>query len=300
MTNDKRVKVLAVVNPVSGSCGLSGLLRQVGERISSAGSHMTVRISRAAGRAGHLAAEAPDDTDAILVVGGDGTVREVVDGLMAAGRQVPVAVLPTGTENLVAKELGMPADPATVAATLLRGRPMACDVGVANGRHFLMVTGVGFDAEIVHRVARTRDGHITHLTYFWPVWRTFWTHRFPQLTVQADGECVFEGTGLVIIGVTSRYSAGFKICRQARWDDGMLDLCIYPCRSRPKLLLHALQTVRRCHDRWVGTVYRKCRRVRIDGARTVPLEVDGDPGGHLPAEYTILPSATVFLTPVKP
>lgn len=297
MTSKGPVKILAIVNPVSGSRNLSALLRQVGDGIRAAGSRMTVRISRAAGAAGHLAADAPDDTNSVLVVGGDGTVREVVDGLMAAGRKMPVAILPTGTENLVAKELGMSARPAAVAGTLLRGRPLVCDVGVVNGRHFLMVTGVGFDAEVVHRVTRERDGHITHWTYFWPVWRTFWAHRFPELVVQADGQPVFEGPAMVFIGVTSRYSVGFRICRQARWNDGMLDLCIYPCRSRPKLVLHALQTVRGCHDRWEGTIYRKCRQIRIDGGRDVPLEIDGDPAGHLPAEYDILPSATVFLTP---
>lgn len=297
MTSTGQAKILAIVNPVSGSQNLSALLREVGKRVRAAGSRMTVRVSHAAGAAGRLAADAPADTDVVLVVGGDGTVREVVDGLMAVGRRIPVAVLPTGTENLVAKELGMSADPARVAATLLAGRPMACDLGVVNGRHFLMVTGVGFDAEVVHRVARDREGHITHWTYFWPVWRTFWTHRFPKLAVQADGQPVFEGPALVFIGVTSRFSVGFRICRQAKWNDGMLDLCIYPCRSRPKLLLHAFQTVRGCHDRWEGTVYRKCRKIRIDGDPDVPLEIDGDPGGHLPAEYRVLPAATVFLTP---
>jgi diacylglycerol kinase family enzyme len=176
---------------------------------------------------------------------------------------------------------------------------MSCDVGTVNGRRFLMVAGVGFDAEVVHRVARGRRGHISHWTYFWPVWRTFWTHQFPQLAIRADGEDVFDGPAMVFIGVTSRYSVGLRICRRARWDDGMLDLCIYPCRSRSRLLLHALQTVRGCHDRWKGTVYRKCRRIHIDGEPTVPMEIDGDPTEHLPAEYRVLPSAAVFLFPTR-
>jgi diacylglycerol kinase family enzyme len=143
-----------------------------------------------------VAADAAEDTRAILAVGGDGTVREVVDGLLHSRRKIPVAILPTGTENLAAREFETPTDPTGIVQTILGGRAVPCDVGVTNGRHFLVVTGAGFDAEVVHRLADCRGRHITHWNYFWPIWRTFWEHRFPRLTVSADGEEVFEGRGL--------------------------------------------------------------------------------------------------------
>jgi len=289
--------LLAVVNPVSGRRRLAGVLREVTGRLCAAGWGVTVRLTRAAGDAARLVGDAAQDTQAILVVGGDGTVREVVDGLLLARRNIPVGILRTGTENLVARELQMPGDPAAVVRMLLSGRSARCDVGVVNGRHFLTVSGAGFDAEVVRRLVEARRGHITHWSYFWPVWRTFWEHRFPRLQVWADGREVFDGPGLALVGVTARYSAGLRICRRARRDDGLLDLCIYPCASRPRLVGHAIRTVLRRHDRSGQVIYRKCQQVRIDADTSVPLEIDGDPGGHLPAEYRVLPSAATFLEP---
>jgi len=291
------LKFLAIVNPVSGSRRATGMLREVVTRLGRAGHAMTVCVTRAAGDAEREAGTAPSDTDAILAVGGDGTVREVVDGLVAAGRRVPVGILATGTENLLARDLGMPEDPAGLVRMLLGARSVACDVGVVNGRHFLAVCGVGFDAEVVDRLANGRRGHITHMDYFWPVWRTFWEHRFPRVRVRADGREVFAGQGLVFVGVIARYSAGLRICRRAKRDDGMLDLCIYPCTGRGTLLGHAVSTLLRRHDRNGRTIYLKCREVQVEGNPSVPVEMDGDPGGRLPVEVRVLPGAAGFLRP---
>lgn len=291
------MKVLAIVNPVSGPSKVSGKLRRIARRLVKADWSMAVRLTRAPGDAERMAAEAEEDVRAILAVGGDGTVREVVDGQIRSGRRIPVAVLRTGTENIVAKELRMPRSSSGLARTLMGGEPAPCDVGVVNDRHFLIVTGAGFDAEVVRRLAAGRNGHITHLDYFWPIWRTFWGHRFPRLRVTADGRCVFDGHGLAFVGNIPRYSVGLRILRQSQRDDGMLDLCVYPCETRARLVGHAIQTVWRRHDRPGQAVYRKCHEILIEGNGGVPLEIDGDPGGSLPARWTVLPRAATFLTP---
>jgi YegS/Rv2252/BmrU family lipid kinase len=291
------VRVVAIVNPVSGRRNLAGDLAEVVDRVCRAGTCVTVKVTRSAGDAARLARDAPADTRAVLVVGGDGTVREVIDGLLASGRPIPIAVMPNGTENLVAKELGLTVGPQSLARALLVGRPLSCDVGVVNRRHFLLVAGVGFDAEAVHRLAAVRKGHITHWDWFWPILRTLGTHRFPRFSVVADGEEVFDGRGMVFVGVMARYSVGLRILRRARPDDGMLDLCIVPCESRIRFLGHLANVIRQRHDRAAGVIYRKCLEIRITGDEPVPIEIDGDPGGTLPADYSVLPSAATFLGP---
>ena len=286
--------------PVSGRRNVAPVLREVGYRLAHAGATVTVRVTRAAGDAERIAGDAPADTRAILAVGGDGTVREVVDGQLSAGRTIPITILRTGTENIVARNLGMAADAAGITRTLLDGQTTPCDVGVANGRHFLIVTGAGFDAEVVERLVADRDGHITHWDYFWPVWRTFLGHRFPRLIVTADGTEVFDGCGMAFVGVIPRYSVGLRILSKSVQDDGMLDLCIYPCASRVRLVRHALDTFCRRHDVRGRIIYHKCRQIRIESPQRVPVEMDGDAGGQLPAECGVLPSAAIFLTPAKP
>ncbi len=291
------MRFLAIVNPVSGRRNLAGDLAEVVEQVREAGGTFVVRVTRSPGDGAHLAAEAAPDTTAILVVGGDGTVREVIEGLLADGKHTPLVIMRNGTENLVAKELNQPTTPQGVVRTLLAGDTIPCDVGQVNGRRFLLVAGAGFDAEVVHRVAAARRGHITHWDYFWPICRTLGTHRFPRLWVVADGAPVFDGRGLAFVGIMPRYSLGLRVLKRARHDDGLLDLCILPCTSRPELVGHALNTLRRNHDRTDGVVYRKCQQIQVAGEADTPLEIDGDPGGLLPAMFSILPSAATFLSP---
>ena len=267
-------RVVAILNPVSGRQNMLPAVRQVGRVLERNDGHLEVAVTDSAGHATELARQVPPDIDTVLVVGGDGTVSEVVNGLI--GRDTPVVVWATGTENLLARELGMPTTPKDVARLLLEGEPFGCDVGVFNDRRFLAMAGIGFDAECVMRMSGTRRGHITHWDYFWPIWRTFWAHRFPVLRVEADGVCIFEDRGLMLAGVIRRYSAGLRILAHARYDDGLLDVCVIPCASRTTLLGHACRAFLRRHVGRGGVVYCHCRRIRISSPEKVPIELDGE------------------------
>ena len=285
--------VLAIINPVSGRWNVRPVVRQVERELARHGGRLDILVTRGPGQATAFAARRSADADAVLVVGGDGTICEVLNGLTE--RPLPMVVLRTGTENLLARELGMPTTPEDVVQTLLRGKELACDVGVINGRRFVSVSGAGFDAECVRRLTTTRRGHITYADYFWPIWRTFWSHRFPSLRVEADGEEVFAGRGLALIGVIGRYAVGLHISNHARLDDGLLDLCVVPCASRTAL---AAQTSRALLRRRIGVgraVCRQCETIRITSPDQVPIQVDGDVGGSLPAVCSILPRAAKFL-----
>lgn len=208
---------------------------------------------------------------------------------------MPMLILRTGTENLLARELGMPTDPEQVTDTLLRGEPYAADVGVINGQRFLAVAGIGFDAECVVRMNPTRRGHITHGDYFWPIWRTFWEYQYPVLRVEVDGARIFEGRGFVLIGNIARYSAGLRMLIKARNDDGLLDVGVFPCASRRAMFGHACRAFMRRHVGRGGMLYRQCRRTRISSDEAVPIEVDGELGGYLPAECSVQSGAITFL-----
>ncbi len=265
----------------------------VARELSGYGSSMEILISRYAGHAASLAGDLPESVDALLVVGGDGTVCEVVNGLN--GRPTPVAILRTGTENLLARTLDMPTEVEAVANTLFQGKPIEFDVGLVNDRRFLAVAGVGFDAECVEFMARNRKGHIMHLDYFWPIWRTFWGHRFPYLAVEADDRVVFEGRGFAMVGNISRYGAGLNILKKARFDDGLLDLCVFACRSRLELLRHTVCVLSGKQLSSPNIHYVQCKQASIQSSDNVPLQLDGDSNGSLPAQFSIKPAAARFL-----
>lgn len=252
-----------------------------------------VHATEAAGHAAAIARALPRDTPAVLVAGGDGTLREAAEGLL--GRSIPLAGLPTGTENILARELGWRCGSSAAVNTLLHGRVRRIDAGSAAGRIFLVVAGVGFDAEVVGRVSRRRGRHISYLNYGWPLWRTFWEHRYPDLQVAVDGRMVFEGRGLVIAGNVARYGIGLRILERADPADGLLDVCVFPCSHSGKLLAHAAWTLLRRHVRCGGAVYAQGRRLQLRSSSRVPVELDGDVAGWLPVDLEIHPQALLVL-----
>ncbi|MCH7701391.1 MAG: diacylglycerol kinase family lipid kinase [Planctomycetes bacterium] len=287
------MKVQAIVNPVSGRSSSARLLTRVGTMLDRQGDHLSVCLTQGPGDATRLAAQVARDIDIVLAVGGDGTVREVAEGLLESHK--PLAVLPGGTENLVARQLGMRANAQCVFEALTGGRIVESDVGRVNGRRFLVVSGVGFDAEVVDRLAAARGGHITHIDYFWPLWRTFFTHRFPRLRVVADDQVLFQGHAMAFVGIQPRYSVGLRILRQAQPDDGLLDVCVYPCRSRARLLGHAYRTLLARHIDRGGVLYQQCRTVEITSPERATVQADGDQAGELPARFALIPRAIRFL-----
>jgi diacylglycerol kinase (ATP) len=282
------MRVFAILNPVAGASSQR-------QRVRADGVDVELAVTAAAGDGIRLASAAARHADAVVAIGGDGTVGEVVNGL--TGTDVPLLIWPTGTENLVAKALGFAPCEEVLAGCLRHGSELTIDVGVANGRSFLVVAGVGFDAEVVHRLARHRSGHITHLSYSGPIWRTFWEHRFPALRVETDDGRRWEGRGLVFVGNIGRYALGLPVVRDAHPGDGALDLLILPCANHLTLIGHSIRTLMRRHIEHPGVIYRRVQRVRIEADNTVPFELDGDATGCCPLEVHILPRAIRALVP---
>ena len=153
--------------------------------------------------------------------------------------------------------------------------------------------------EVVRRLANVRQGHITHLGYFWPLWRTFWEHDFPHLRVVADGEELFDDYGLAFVGNISRYAVGLRICRDARYDDGLLDLVVFSCHKQTGLMLHAAWTLLRRHPLKGDVIYRQFRRARIETDRPVPSQNDGDVGPNTPLDVSVHSGRLRLLVPSR-
>ncbi len=284
-----------IVNPASGRGRAAAALKEILERLSAAGHEGCIHTTGGAGDATAIARGLPAAAAAVVAVGGDGTVREVAEGLL--GRSIPLAILPAGTENLVAKQFQIDASPVRLVGALMSPDIREIDVGLVGQRAFLVVVGVGFDADVVRRLSQRRRGHITHLDYFLPVWRSFWSHRFPRLRVVVDRETVFDEKGLVFVGNMARYGLGLRILKDAVADDGLLDICIFRCRSRSKLLSHAFRTACGRHLTSGDVLYLRAREIHVSSDAPVPFEVDGDDGGDLPADIRLSSQKLQILVP---
>ncbi len=287
-----------IINPKSGRSNSTLVGRKFQQYLCDKGFEVRVHLTRCLKDACDFAADAAVDFDCgmVVVVGGDGTVRETAHGL--EGSDKPLLIIPGGTENLLANELGFDRTLNTVIKTFEAGCIKSFDLGMINDKCFTSVVGFGFDGKVVKLVNQRRDGHIDHLDYFGPIWRTFWSYRFEPMKVKVDGEEIFDGQGLVFIGNISTYAIGLHILRQAEYDDGLLDVCVYKCKSKIHLLKHAFTTLLKKHEYGTDVIYKKGREISVTSEKPdIATEIDGDPGPGLPAKIKILPSAVKVIVP---
>jgi YegS/Rv2252/BmrU family lipid kinase len=287
-----------IVNPKSGAVSHKLVCKRFQEYLVKKGFDVRVTLTNSLDDACEFATDAAVDFKCLMVVavGGDGTVREIAHGL--EGSDKPLLIIPCGTENLLANELGFDEKLSTIIRTFEAGYVRPLDLGSANGKCFTSVVGFGFDGEVVGRVSEQREGHIDYSDYFWPLWRTFWDYNFPELSVEVDGEKIFDGAGLVFVGNISRYALGLEILHNADIADGLLDVCIYKCGSQIHLMKHSIMTILRRHSFGSDVIYRQGKKITVNSqSRDVKTEIDGDPGPALPVQIDVIPQAINVMVP---
>jgi YegS/Rv2252/BmrU family lipid kinase len=288
-----------IINPKSGaSTGEKLPGRQFEEYLTGRGFEVRMNLTRSLEHACELASDAAADASCAMVVavGGDGTIREVAHGL--SGNDKPLLIIPGGTENLLANELGLEKSLEMLTRTFEAGFTRDFDLGNANGRCFTSIAGFGFDGEVVAEVSSNRIGHINYFDYFWPLWRTFWRYRFDTITVEVDGEQIFDGRGLVFVGNISRYALGLNILEHADYSDGLLDICVYKCSHRTHLVKHSVMTIFQQHPCCGDVIYRQGKNITINSSNPkLATEIDGDPGPAVPVSISIIPKAVRVMVP---
>jgi diacylglycerol kinase family enzyme len=202
-----------------------------------------------------------------------------------------LTVLPAGTENLVARQYGLSANPEVLAQMIARGRPVRVDVGRAADRRFLLMVGFGFDGDIVSlhhhgRVSRSGSVRTTHrIAYIWPILRSSFSYRFPTITVRIidpGPEEIVTGTTIFVFNAP-RYALGLPFVPTARDDDGWLDLLVF-CKPGPlQALLYFWKAFRGTHLNDPTVIHRRIRKIMVISHNRIPVQIDGDPGGHLAA-----------------
>jgi len=287
-----------IVNPKSGATSSKLTGRRFEQYLVKRGFDIRVSLTTSLENACELATDAAVEYDCamVVVVGGDGTVREVAHGL--EGSNKPLLIVPHGTENLLANELGFDEKLKTIIKTFEAEYTRPLDLGSANGKCFTSIAGFGFDGKVVKRVSEQRAGHIDYFDYFWPIWRTFWNYKFEPMKVEVDGEEIFDGPGLVFVGNISRYAVGLQILHYADFGDGLLDVCVYKCASQLHLVKHSVMTVLKQHADTSDVIYRQGKKIIVSSKNdSIMTEIDGDPGPALPVQIKVIPQAVNCIAP---
>ena len=279
--------VLIVFNPTAGAGRRRRLARAL-DALAARGLRPELAETRAPGHASVLAQEAAGRGVAVVVAaGGDGTIAEVAAGL--AGSAAALGVLPLGTANVLACELGLPPSPGRAAEVLATGRVARLHPGFARfadgrSRLFVQMLGAGFDAAVVAHLDLALKHRVGRAAYVWQSLREMRRYRFPAIAAELDG--VTCRAASVIVTKGQFYAGRYRIAPAARPGEPGFQVVVFrhPGALRAALAGAALPLGLVPHLPGVEIV--AARRICLSAAGEVPVQADGDPAGSLPVEVT--------------
>jgi YegS/Rv2252/BmrU family lipid kinase len=270
------------LNPVAGRGRAKRRLPRVLELLEAAGIHVEVHQSTGVGDLENQVREAVrNGTTQLIVAGGDGSVHEAVNGIMAAGGDGALGVVPVGTGNDFAKAAGIPLD-WEAATTLLARRvadgahPRSIDLGRMNERWFANGAGIGLDAKVT-QIARSYRLPIGDLVYLAAIFRAMLDGiATPEILIRSD-ELQWEGP-LTLANVSNGPWVGgmFHIAPMAKNDDELLELLIAAPVTRRRILQLLPKLMRGTHMRETEIVHASVRRVTVSASTAVPSHLDGE------------------------
>ena len=287
-----------IINPVSGPKFDISLIDRLGRSICASGGTVRPDFTCSLAHTKNLVDQAESDgAAAIIISGGDGTIRSVIDSNIISS-DIPIVIIPTGTLNLLARELGFSRSIKATMNALLYGKIKKLDIGLVNNLRFISVAGIGFDAEVIRRIHQQRAGHITRFHYLKFFGSTLWRYRFPHIFVKADDQIICDEPALVLVGNISSYAGNLRIHPYADCSDGLLDVFVYKCNHYLQFLVHLYMTILGKTDNISSLVRCRCHQIYITSPQAdVPVHLDGDPGPGLPLNIKVIPRVVKFLIP---
>ncbi len=303
------IKAHLIYNPSAGPRDVRRALKRVRSHLKRCGWSVELRMTEKAGDATVLARAAVQaGCDVAIAAGGDGTIGEVVNGLV--GSQTALGLLPVGTANVLAKQLGISTHSLTnplhlqeTATGMAEGTIRPLDVGQIVGqalnRYFLCWAGVGLDAQVTTRMEprsrlTKRLGVLPYAVATVMVARDF---RGVKTRISLDGKVVQSRTLLILACNIRQYGGVFNIARDARMDDGLLDVFVFKGLGFSYTMRHLLKIAAQRHFHDPQVVYRQASRIEVQTEWAVPVQVDGDPIATTPITLQVVPRALRVLVP---
>jgi YegS/Rv2252/BmrU family lipid kinase len=281
---------LIIVNPAARSEKAKALFQKI-EKLSS---KTRIRMTSAPGEARDLAeAAARQGCKRIVAAGGDGTVNEVVNGI--AGCDVTLGVLPIGTMNVFASELGIPTGNLHKCWELIeKGTTRLVDLPSANSHKFVQLAGIGFDAQIVAATSFDSKKTFGPLSYVISATQIA-AQKPPRLVVESE-EVSCEGS-FVLVGNGRYYGGPFVIFKEARIDDGKLDVLVFKNLGYLDIVRYLQAIIFGTHTKLADVEYFQTKKLSVRSEDRVPVEVDGEVIGEVPVTFRVAPGKLRVFAP---
>ena len=283
-------KVLVILNPAAKS----DRARSLKEKIQALSPRIIVRVTTAAGDAKALASKALDEEfEAIIAAGGDGTVNEVANGV--AGSDVRFGILPVGTMNVFASELGIPNNLTAAWKVIEEGFLRQLDLPVANNSHFVQLAGVGLDAEVVRLTTPESKKSLGPMSYLLTLAQVA-AVRPPTVFLDPVDSHRREGS-FILVGNGRLYGGPFVLFKNARPDDGLLDVLVFKNQSHWDVVRYFQAVAFGSHTDLPDVEYFQTKAMTVHSSGPVPVELDGELADVLPCTFGFYPKKFTVIAP---
>jgi len=230
----------------------------------------------------------------IVAAGGDGTINEVVNGL--AGSRATLGLLPIGTMNVFATELGLPVNNLESCWDIVQGQhTRTVDLPKANQKFFVQLAGVGLDAQVVKETSTQLKRNFGPLSYLISAAQIA-ARQPPRLFIQSEDALIDEGS-FVLVGNGRLYGGPFPFFKHAALDDGLFDVIVFKRLGYLEIIKYLQDVVFSSEIRVPEVEYFQTRQLRVESDRTVPVELDGELVGNCPVEFSLQQRFLRVLTP---
>jgi len=271
-------RTLVILNPAARSEKAAGLYRSIREIV---GSEAVLRRTSKPGEARALARQGVEEGfERIVVAGGDGTVNDVVNGI--AHSTVTLGILPLGTMNVFAAELGLPKSVQECWKVIQAGKTRVIDLPQAGDHAFVQMAGVGFDAQALKETSWESKRNLGPLSYVISAAQIA-ARKPPLLLVQTGG--AFREGSFVLIGNGRYYGGPFPFFPNARIDDGLLDVIVFKNQGHLDLVRYLQGVLFGTHLGMNDVEYFQTPCLTVTSEQDVPVEVDGEVIGNTPVTF---------------
>lgn len=288
------MNLLFILNPKAGSGKNAAInsIEIIEDFCNARNISYNIKLTQYSGHATEIAKDAANPEakyDAVVSVGGDGTLLEVANGIV--GSDLLLGVLPAGTGNDFARALGVPSSIKEALTLLTKREKRLIDVGMLENLFFVNVASVGFDAEIIRDILKFKRFIPGRAAYYVAALIKFFTFKFKDITLSIDGEKLQSKVLLVAIANGTHYGGGMNVNPNGILEDGYLDVIVVNSLPRYKIPFLMLKFIKGTYQDLPYVDIYRCKEITIESEDDLVINADGDILGNTPAKFCINPLA---------
>jgi len=282
------IKTKLIFDPISGGGIGKEYINDVVEKLKNNKVDLDLYYTKKVGDAREVAKEIKENEfDVVAVMGGDGTINEVINGLLPTN--IPIAIIPSGIANVFANEVGISRNLLKACEAIYKGSLYEVDLGKINDSYFLSLASIGFDSHVLKDTPSSLKRKYGKLAYIYTGIKTIFSYEPHPIYVTVKENAKKKKCYFMVIGNVSIYGESYvKMTPKASITDGLLDVCLFKKENPINYFRYFLGALLRLHTQFPDVEYFQTEKLYVESEKPLMVEADGDVWGELPTTFSIL------------